>query len=260
LGRGYVIAKAVEGVQANVLMLPVIAPRTMKVFERSEHSWTVVIKQDVRLPTGDLNSDSEKTLLRTVSFFVNPEFKAPTAVTENGAPVDEEWNWGKDGVDTMAPFWVITRMIATAMEKRKLVAQQRDRDGVIPCFNCTIELCAVSCVSIACVEGRMMNVARSFHVPLVTNNIDVADGEDLILEVPEKEVQHKKRKRTWKEELGDDDQRVKKNKLQGNNRQGSQRRRRSTSTHRYLVTTIRSRGNEAPSRLQPQLAQPPSRR
>ena len=124
-------------------------------------------------------------------------------------------------MDTMAPFWAITRMTATAMEKRKLVAQQQDRDGAIPRFNCTIELCAVSCVSIACVEGRMMNVSRSFHVPFATNNIDVADGEELILEVPEKEVQHKKRKRTWKEELGDDDQRVKKKKMQGNNRQSS---------------------------------------
>ena len=101
-------------------------------------------------------------------------------------------------MDIMSPFWAVRRMTATALEKQKLVSQQLERDGVVPRFNCTMEIHAVSCVTVGCVKGHVLNITRAFDVPFWTNSIDVEDGEGLILEVREKEVAKVQRQMTWK--------------------------------------------------------------
>ena len=47
-------------------------------------------------------------------------------------------------------------------------------------------------------EGRSCNLSRMCYVPFLTNEHEVEDGEELILQMQEKKSPQKEKKRDWK--------------------------------------------------------------
>ena len=163
---------------------------------------------------------AEPTLAREATYCLNPEFKAPTrqqckaAVAEEEAKaagaqeqakatvaddtaLDDEWVWGPHGEHTMHPFWAVRRLTDKQLAREKCLAEERT---LRPRFNCTIAWRDMSCGTVGVVKNRAVNFTRLFEVPFLTNEVEVEEGEELILEVAEKvSVERTPTKRTWRQ-------------------------------------------------------------
>jgi hypothetical protein len=67
---------ATHDAEANAILLPPVVPRQSKVLERSEHPWAQHIEVRVR----NCAEDDDGTLMRTATFYMNPEFTPPHAI------------------------------------------------------------------------------------------------------------------------------------------------------------------------------------
>jgi hypothetical protein len=77
---------ATHDAEANEILLPPVVPRQSKVLERSEHPWAQHIEVRVR----NCAEDDDGTLMRTATFYMNPEFTPPHAMGQMVPP-----NWYK---------------------------------------------------------------------------------------------------------------------------------------------------------------------
>ena len=57
----------------------------------------------------------------------------------------------------------------------------------------------MSCVNVGLVKSQSVTTTRVFHVPFLTNSLEVYEGEELILEVREGTQKAEKRERTWRD-------------------------------------------------------------
>jgi hypothetical protein len=214
------------------IMLPPCIPRQSKVLEKSEHPYTVQIKIAMRR-TGDGVYDPKDVSneKQKFTYFVNPEFKLPrkdevqTAVAgaagsgdgqddeeeeDDDAAVADEWVWGTS--DSMHPFWAVRRM--TQKNLLKEINSAQGSKNMIPRFNCKMEVQVMSCVSVGVVNSRSLNTTRICEVPFMTNFFEVEKGEELIMEILEKEKGEKvPAKRTWKQAFNDEEKLEKAAKL-----------------------------------------------
>ena len=137
-----------------------------------------------------------------------PEFTSPeldkdpkTAV----AGVDPQWVWR--GRETMHPFWAVRRMTAkqmsVAQDKFANDTQQCPTSKWRPRFNCSLETQTLSCVCIAIVGTQALNRTRILEVPFLANTVMVEEGEELILQIGEKEKKERP-KRTWQDAMKED--------------------------------------------------------
>jgi hypothetical protein len=216
------------------IILPPCVPKQSKVYEVSVHpsavpctiTWRKKNTADLTACVGGLQS--------TATYFVLPEFKGPkkkpgrrgcddtAAVAVNaeaailksvqeqvdgadkadsGSAVDEdpavadEWAWGPEGQETMNPFWAVRRLTQKQMTQASTV--HKSSEGRIPRFNCTLEPQVMSCVTVGVLQGsHSVNTTRSCEVWFLVNNVDVDEGEELFLEIKERQ-EEKKSKRTW---------------------------------------------------------------
>ena len=115
--EGTIVVIATRKVHPFEILLPPCVPKTMKVLDRSEHPHAARIKLKVLRKTEPLapseGDSSDSRIVRTSTFFVNPEFKAPmrkqnkVAVAEASGQGDaavaeghgDEWAWGQQGGD-----------------------------------------------------------------------------------------------------------------------------------------------------------------
>ena len=79
---------------------------------------------------------------------------------------------------------------------------------------------SVSSVCVGAWEGYSLNRTRIFEVPFLTNNEEVVQGEELILEITEKRKEIKQNKRTWREAQKENETVEKRQKLE-NSKQGN---------------------------------------
>ena len=68
----------------------------------------------------------------------------------------------------------------------------------------------MSCVNIGLVKAQSVSTTRVFTVPFLTNSIEVHEGEELLLEVREKSHHKVATKRTWRDELHDEERKMRK--------------------------------------------------
>ena len=59
----------------------------------------------------------------------------------------------------------------------------------------------MSCVEVGLVKSQSVSTTRVFTVPFLTNSLEVDEGEELILEVREKTKDKVATKRTWKDDV-----------------------------------------------------------
>ena len=55
-----------------------------------------------------------------------------------------------------------------------------------PRFNCAIKKYVMSCVTVGSVGTEDLNTTRTCQISFLTNSVDVKEGEELVLEVAEK--------------------------------------------------------------------------
>ena len=210
---GQIYVTAAREVAAKEIWLPACIPKQMKLLERSEHPHAVPVKVTLLPPTEALDGHVETAPQASVTYMMCPEFRAPSAVAEaTGAPrssdapsaenadtetaVAEAWAWGVKGqVETMHPFWAVRRMTRTQLKK---LSDSAKADKVPPRFNCGIVPQVMSCVTLGLLNGTSVNTTRCIEAPCLINVVDVGEGEELIMEVPEKTPQKTAPKRTWK--------------------------------------------------------------
>jgi hypothetical protein len=189
--KGRTSVTASEAVAPHTIYLPPCNPKQSKVFENSEHPFTVPIKVVEFQNEDAAEGRASKETGRTVTYFVNPEFKAPESIparvpavadAEEAAvtAVADTWAWGPRGQEVMHPFWAVRRMTA------KQLAQHNSREPVPLRFNCVLELFVNSAVSVGVLRGQSLNSTRTVQVPILTNNVKLEEGEELVLEISDK--------------------------------------------------------------------------
>ena len=231
-GSNYVTATCIA--KPGDIMLPPCVPKQSKVLERSEHPFAVEMTLRVVRPTETQVGDD--TASRRSTFFLNPELKTPKHeevnaavaeakggddVTDDAAVAEakggDEWTGGPLGDHTMHPFWAVRRMTQQQLAREIANAKEGTRR---PRFNCRLEGQNMSCVNVGIVKSQSVTTTRVFHVPFLTNSIEVHEGEELILEVREKTQNKMATKRTWKHAF--QDQARKEEQTQKHKQEGSQ--------------------------------------
>ena len=96
-------------------------------------------------------------------------------------------------METMHPFWAVRRMT-----QKQLVREGLDDKSlkIKPRFNCSMVTQTMSNVTVGVVKGMSVNVPKCCEVQFLTNSVDLLEGEELILEVPEKKPKQATPKRT----------------------------------------------------------------
>ena len=196
-------AVATAKLAANAILLPPCVPKQSKVHRRSEHPCAVTLTAKVMRSTQMTVQPGKDNILRVREYSVMPEFKVPekeahlkTAVAD-GAP---QWIWRDN--ESMHPFWAVRRMTAKQLTHAQLA--HKAATGWSPRFNCTLEMQTLSAVCLAVVGGQALNRTRIIEVPFLTNNVPVEEGEELILEIGEKEKKTAP-KRSWQSAMKDEE-------------------------------------------------------
>ena len=137
--------------------------------------------------------------------YVHPEVCLPAEVpakdaVETDSLAAPDWQWSTENKESMHPFWIVRRMPPSELERAANDARKQDKP--IPRFNMTTIKKTVAIVTNSVVKGTMISVPRQIDVPFMTNSVDIPQGEELIIEIPEKkdDSKNKKRQRTWREE------------------------------------------------------------
>ena len=197
-GPNGAMVTATTKVKPNAIMLPPGVLKQGKVLDRSEHPYAVRVLMKAVRPVGQAGEDHEDgKILRVRTYFANPEFKAPKAIPpqsrKGDAPPEPEWEW-QSGDHTMSPFWAVRRLTAKQLAREVgLTTPGKAR----PRFNCDMEVYTVTSVSIA-VACAPPNCTRIYEVPFLVNTHELAEGEELILEVQQRQPKEKD-DITWKQ-------------------------------------------------------------
>ena len=198
----WVVAK--EDCMAGEIMLPPCNPRKMEVVSSSVHPWPAVLEMRV-MASGTDSTDTSDSVKRRRTMYVHPEVCLPAEVPakdagETDSPAAPDWQWSTENKESMHPFWIVRRMPPSELER--VAADARKRDKPIPRFNMTTIKKTVAIVTNSVVKGTMISVPRQIDVPFMTNSVDIPQGEELIIEIPEpkKDDSKNKRQRTWREE------------------------------------------------------------
>jgi hypothetical protein len=194
-------------VKKGTIRLPPCVPKQSKVFDRSEHPDAVKFTTKVMQSTA---IDAEATVRRQCQFYVLPEFKIPMKKqpTTNTAGADAEtsavaaqqepeWIWAQGGADTMHPFWAVRRLTDKQLQQAKV---DNPTGKIAPRFNCEFLPKTLSVVCIASITDKINNSTRMIEIPILTNSIDLEEGEELLLETTAKTKQHSAvTKRSWRD-------------------------------------------------------------
>jgi hypothetical protein len=214
---------ATREVKHNEIMLPPCVPKDYKVLENSVHPYKVQIQVSLAPPCDPSCQTSIPE--KTVAYYLNPEFTAPkakkakAAVVEKDAkaadgvakgsddvavaneegptPVEDEWEWGPLGEETMHPFWVVRRLTQKQLVRENEKADAKSGRRALR-FNCELTQHIMTNATIGAMKTSSLNATMKLQVPFLTNKIDLEENEELILEIMEQAPREPK-KRGWRD-------------------------------------------------------------
>ncbi len=99
----------------------------------------------------------------------------------------------------MHPFWAVRRLTPKQLANEETQASS----GLRPRFNCTLLPQMINSVIVGVVNGNAVTTTRMCQVPFLYNNMELEEGEELILEVYDKAVKKEPQKRTWRNAFTD---------------------------------------------------------
>ena len=197
---------ATKKVGVHGIRLPLCIPRQSKLVQTSTHPFATKVEVVVQA------SQTQDDPLRIRRFFANPEWLAPTAKpktavagrTQPGAAAvadagEVTWEYAPIGQTTMHPFWAVRRLTEIQLD-REIARAKTNEKLLLPRFNCAIEYHVFSSVNVGVVNKDALNITRMCHVPFLTNQLEIEEGEELILKADEKpKIIAAHARRTWKE-------------------------------------------------------------
>ena len=214
--------------------LPCCIPKSNRVHDNSEHPLNVEVKvrvmadanthEDGTTEGGDARGSTNQ--VRASRFWIHPEFSAPklkkTTDTAAGQPATgqpaptavAEWEWEPTTAYSMHPFWAVRKLTAAQLKKEQIdvgfsnTGQCEEERRPVPRFNCVYQTRQVSCVNVIPGPGSVQRNLRIVEVPYITNSVDLAEGDELILQVFEK-VKKDDKKRRWLDEHKDKSKKAK---------------------------------------------------
>jgi hypothetical protein len=130
---------------------------------------------------------------------------AAVAGDDDAQESDDEWDWQPQ--HTMHPFWAVRRLTGKQLAQE---LAKTEPGKTRPRFNCKIDVHTMSCVTVGVVNSQAVNTTRMCDVPFLTNSIEVAQGEELIMEVGQRKVATAE-KRTWKQAFLEEERQTKAN-------------------------------------------------
>ena len=187
---------ALKAIESESIWLPACTPKQSRVYESSENPNAVSLFVTVLRSAESAVNSPEGHILRSREFKIVPEFKVPTRASSasNPAVADENgWIFDDGAPDSMHPFWAVRRLSQEQLEKER---RETKPGNWSPRFTCEVRYSELSSV---CVYARIAcgNTTRNCSVPFITNIGQLEEGEELIVEVVQKEKQQKPRARTW---------------------------------------------------------------
>ena len=208
------------------ICIPPFIPKQSQVFEKTEHPSAIEIVQKVMRNNAQRDAvlakarseiaagaeevtDSEtKQVLEAAEkempsvwrgniFYFLPEVKSPTqeensAVAASTTSTAPTWNW--EGAETMNPFWAVRRLTDKQLEQ-EMKDWTPETGKPRPRFNCQLETQSLSLVNLGVVRSKALNRTRMLYVPFLTNDIDLVENEELILEVQAMKKRRETKKR-----------------------------------------------------------------
>ena len=189
---------ALKAIESESIWLPACSPKNSRVYEASENPNAVSLFVTVLRSAESAVNSPEGHILRSREFKIVPEFKVPARASSasNPAVADENgWIFDDGTPDSMHPFWAVRRLSKEQLEKER---RETKLGNWSPRFTCEVRYSELSSV---CVYARIAcgNTTRNCSVPFITNIEKLEEGEELILEVAQKEKQQKPRARTWRQ-------------------------------------------------------------
>ena len=186
-------------IEKGTLLLPPCIPKNMKVAVMSVHPFAVKIVVNQLAVTEGAALDVQQSL-PYATFFANPEWVSPdkassrsrknkqeTAADEEDTAVadDIEWDWCRHDQITMHPYWAVRRMTEKQLEREMHIAKVAGKSP-LPRFNCAFVTKVFNDVAVGVVKaGRNLNISKTVEVPFLTNNVQMENGEELILQMRE---------------------------------------------------------------------------
>jgi hypothetical protein len=214
---GKIFATTPAVAEQHSIWLPPCIPKQSKVFEASEHPCAIKILQKVMKTTGEKQEELSKeesspdagSVCRENTFYVLPEFKFPaqekSAVAETTADEALTWNW--EGAETMHPFWAVRRLNEKQLQT-EVQAWKPETGKPRHRFNCELRMKPLSAVVLGIINERSLNRTRLLKVPFLINHVELVKNEELILEVLPMKKKETIKKRTWRDEVKDDERKM----------------------------------------------------
>ena len=149
------------------------------------------------------------------AFAESSESSGGAAVAESSAlRGDIQWVWGQGRAETMHPFWGVRRLTPQQLDKEIEACIRRNKTAVagkeeiIPSFNCALEVCSHSAVTLATVGDAVVNCTKIVKAPVLINSKALAKGEELILPLAVEAKDKHQSKRTWRDVSKEEQQRA----------------------------------------------------
>ena len=191
------VVKASEDLPKGTVALPPCVPHTSRVYDKSTHPHRVPIVVTEKSAVAEARPETRKSMKGGLEpkqniYYVHPECRMPEESKEKlqDAVASDVRAWQFKGNATLHPFWAVERL--TEDERRK--AQR----GV---FNLTCEDKVLSAVTVGASGGGSMSATFTVVVPIMTNAVDVKEGEELFLENTTKKDANKRKDGSWRTDV-----------------------------------------------------------
>ena len=190
------VVKASEDLPVGTLALPPCVPKSSGVFDQSNHPHRVRIIVTEKCAVADGKPEARlctkgKVEPKRSVYFVHPEFKPPEEskeqLDESVPPHARAWEF--QGVETMHPYWAVERM--TDAERKKLSKAP---------FNMGCEDKEFAAVSVGALGTDSIATTFAVTVPIMTNTVEVKQGEELYLEATARK-ETKRKEGSWKTDV-----------------------------------------------------------
>ena len=172
------VVKAADDLPKGTVALPPCVPHTSRVHDKSTHPHRVPIVVTEKSAVADAKPDTRNSgkgtcePKRTV-YYVHPEYRMPEESKEklDDAVASHVRAWEFKGEETLHPFWAVERL-----------TEDERREAQKGAFNLTCEDKEFSAVTVGASGGSSMPITFTVAVPIMTNSVDVKNGEELFVE------------------------------------------------------------------------------
>ncbi len=194
---------ASKDAEAGAIRLPPCAPKAAKVFHQSTHPhrvrFLVTCKAQSAVAAASDNVDQRGETVQESVYFAIPGLKPPSIDEESAdAPTDAMWVWKGD--ETMCPFWAVRRLTGSQLAAEQAKSRAEPSSPHAVAFNCGLQDFEFTQVCVGAFLDDSVSYTQTVRVPMLTNTARVREGEELILEVVERQKE-KKRVENWRDDI-----------------------------------------------------------